>query len=205
MAEEEFDIYGDLGIGAEAAQSDAQVTPQRTPSSSSVTRQDDSTRADSRAKTDTPAPENIDDENVEILADVDTSASAVAARRSAGHAQPKAAAAGGTSAAAGRGAKGGAPSSMVMGGGRGRRGHWHAKPTEPAFKRRPVALFLTAPPETRESTSGEEPSADQAVLISGLAWWVNDVELRERLEEYGTVRTIRMLEYPTTGTPMWSS
>ncbi|CAE8591796.1 unnamed protein product, partial [Polarella glacialis] len=62
-------------------------------------------------------------------------------------------------------------------------------------RRREVLLFIGPPPPQPASTG----AAGCFVLVGGLPWWLTDVELRRHGEQFGGIRSIRVLDHPGSG------
>eukprot|EP00931_Biecheleriopsis_adriatica_P034391 TRINITY_DN19869_c0_g1_i1.p1 TRINITY_DN19869_c0_g1~~TRINITY_DN19869_c0_g1_i1.p1 ORF type:complete len:471 (-),score=97.80 TRINITY_DN19869_c0_g1_i1:51-1430(-) len=63
-------------------------------------------------------------------------------------------------------------------------------------RRREVLLFMGPPPPLPASSSS---SSSCMALLGGLPWWLPDTELRKNAEQFGPIRSIRVLDHPGSG------
>lgn len=64
------------------------------------------------------------------------------------------------------------------------------------IRRKEVHFFIGPPPPLPAGTAS---TAVNLLLVGGLPWWFNDVELRRACEQYGQVRSVRILDHPSNG------
>mmetsp|Transcript_4387 Transcript_4387/g.8785 ORF Transcript_4387/g.8785 Transcript_4387/m.8785 type:complete len:454 (-) Transcript_4387:16-1377(-) len=66
------------------------------------------------------------------------------------------------------------------------------------LRRKEVSLFMGPPPPVPQTMGGGNP-AERLVLVGGIPWWLSDAELRRPAEQFGQLRSIRILESERSG------
>jgi len=66
------------------------------------------------------------------------------------------------------------------------------------LRRKEVSLFMGPPPPVLHTSSAGNP-AERLVLVGGVPWWFSDAELRRQAEQFGQLRSIRILESERSG------